>query len=143
MLACHEDMSTRIAAFAPVSGAFYETDFGVTCDPLAVNISNCSPGRADVPVLDFHGLADDTIAYNGGPRKGGCLPEIPHWCRQWASMDQLGNVNTSSAVPGASEASTAVRYEWGVGTSQGLVTHVMDGTVSVNMIPDGETGRRT
>lgn len=143
VLACDPGMSTRIAAFAPVSGAFYETDFGATCEPLALALSPCSPGRRDVPVLNFHGLVDDTIAYSGGPRRGGCLPQIPHWCRQWAQMDQLADVNTSSAVPGALGESTAVRYEWGSGKRQGSVTHIMDGTVSVNIMSGGETGRRT
>ncbi|KAI3399846.1 hypothetical protein diail_5356 [Diaporthe ilicicola] len=128
VLACDEDMSQRIAAFAPVSGAFYISDFGDECDPETVAIEPCSPGRADVPVLDFHGLADDTIAYYGGPRKGGCLPTIPHWVQTWAERDGLKAENETSPVPGAPSDSSAVRYEFGQGSQKGLVTHIMDGT---------------
>lgn len=129
VLACDSEMSRRIAAFSPVSGAFYQTDFGSVCDADTVDIA-CDPGRSNVPMLNFHGLADDTIAYYGGSRRGGCLPSIPHYCRVWAEQDELPLVNMTSSVPGALPNSTAVRYEWGAGTTQGLVTHIMDGTVS-------------
>lgn len=130
VLACDPVMSRRIAAFSPVSGAFYQTNFGSVCDANTVNIA-CNPGRSDIPILDFHGLIDDTIAYYGGSRRGGCLPTIPHYCRIWADQDGLTGGNRTSGVPGALPNSTAVRYEWGSGRKQGLVTHVMDGTVSL------------
>lgn len=130
VLACDEEMSQRFAAFAPVSGAFYISDFGDVCEPETVPIEPCSPGRDDIPVLVFHGLVDDTIAYYGGPRRGGCLPSIPYWTRTWAERDGLGAENETSAVPGALDGSTAVRYEFGDGDRKGLVTHIMDGTVS-------------
>jgi poly(3-hydroxybutyrate) depolymerase len=131
VLACDGSMSQRIAAFAPVSGAFYITESGKACKPETMELRPCSPGRADVPVLAFHGLADDTIPYEGGPRKGECLPAIPHWVQAWAERDGLGTGNETSAVPGAAEGSSAVRYEFGgAGSQKGLVTHVMDGTVS-------------
>lgn len=132
VLACDEDMSQRIAAFAPVSGSFYISDFGDVCEPETVPIGPCSPGRDDVPVLAFHGLVDDTIAYYGGPRRGACLPSIPYWVRTWAERDGLGPENETSAVPGALDGSSAVRYEFGEGVQKGLVTHIMDGTVSAD-----------
>ncbi|POS72377.1 hypothetical protein DHEL01_v209228 [Diaporthe helianthi] len=128
VLACDEDMSRRIAAFAPVSGAYYVSEFGDVCEPETVPIEPCSPGRDDVPVLVFHGLADGTIAYYGGPRRGACLPSIPYWTRTWAERNGLGAENKTSAVPGALEGSSAVRYEFGEGSQEGLVTHIMDGT---------------
>lgn len=138
VLACNEGLSQRIAAFAPVSGAFYISDFGDECDPETVPIE-CDSGREDIPILDFHGLADDTIAYYGGPRKGGCLPAIPYWVQTWAENDGLGLENASSTVPGAPSDSTAVRYEFGDGSQKGLVTHIMDGTVSVARRRDAQT----
>ncbi|KAL1868457.1 hypothetical protein Daus18300_005890 [Diaporthe australafricana] len=129
VLACDEGLSQRIAAFAPVSGAFYVSEdiFGDECDPETVPLE-CDAGRDDIPILNFHGLADDTIAYYGGPRRGGCLPAIPYWVQTWAENDGLGFQNTTSAVPGASSDSSAVRYEYGQGSQKGLVTHIMDGT---------------
>jgi polyhydroxybutyrate depolymerase len=70
LLACR--MSDRIAAFAPVSGAFYPQG------------GACHPSRA-VPILDFHGGADTTIPYDGNPAKG--LPAIPDWLSGWAKRD--------------------------------------------------------
>lgn len=129
VLACDSDMSTRIAAFSPVSGAFYQPDFESVCDANTVDIE-CDPGRSNVPILDFHGLADTTISYYGGSRRGVCLPTIPYYCQFWADQDCLAGPNKTSSVPGALPNSTAVRYEWGSGRKEGLVTHIMDGTVS-------------
>lgn len=128
-LACDPTLSRRVAAFAPVAGSFYQTDFGATCDPFRVPIA-CNSGRTNLPILEIHGLADDTIAYYGGDRRRACLPAIPYYCQFWADQDGLPLVNESSVVPEALGNSTAVRYEWGGGSRKGLVTHVMSGTVS-------------
>lgn len=129
-LACDATLSKRIAAFAPVSGAHYVSDYGSTCDPWTVVIQPCNPGRTNIPILNFHGLNDSTIRYWGGERKDGCLPAIPHWTQTWARRDGLELTNTSSSVPGASSGSSAVMYEFGSGWQKGMVTHIMDGTVS-------------
>ncbi|MGW4396370.1 alpha/beta hydrolase family esterase [Amycolatopsis nivea] len=71
VLACR--MADRIAAFAPVSGAFYPQ--GGTCHP-----------SRKVALLDFHGTADTTIPYTGNPAKG--LPSIPDWLNGWAARDR-------------------------------------------------------
>lgn len=85
-------------------------------------------------MLEFHGLSDGTISYTGGVRRKACLPTIPHWIQSWAERDGLGTTNVSSKVPGALEGSTAVRYEFGGDSDQGLVTHIMDGTVSFTTV---------
>lgn len=127
-LACNTTLSRRIAAFAPVSAAFYVSApwFGDVCEPATVPIRPCAPGRADIPILDFHGGADGTINYTGGARKDGCLPTIPHWAQTWAGYDGLGAANASR--PLADEG--AVVYEWGAAEEEGkrgLVTHVFSG----------------
>lgn len=129
VLACDEDMSKRIAAFSPVSGAFYISDYGDECVPETVSIP-CNPGRGNIPILDFHGMADTTIKYYGGTRKGGCLPTIPHWVQSWAERNELWLHNHTSTVPGTDEDSAAVMYQFGRWWKKGLVTHIMDGTVS-------------
>lgn len=121
-----------------MSGAFYIANTtGNTCDPNTIlynpditPATTCKPSRTNIPMLEFHGLADTTISYNGGVRRKACLPTIPHWIQTWAVRDGLGSTNKSSAVPNALKGSTAVRYEFGTGSHQGLVTHIMDGTVS-------------
>jgi polyhydroxybutyrate depolymerase len=70
VLACR--MPGRIAAFAPVSGAFYPQG------------GDCNPSQ-HAAIIDFHGTADTTIPYNGNPDKG--LPPIQDWMKQWAQRD--------------------------------------------------------
>ena len=124
-LACDRTLSQRIAAFAPVSAAFYVSapHFGDTCHAATVNITPCDPGRP-VPIIDFHGGADGTIRYTGGARKGGCLPTIPHWVRTWAGYDGLSKKNVSRPLTDEG----AVLYEWGAAEGKrGFVTHVFSG----------------
>lgn len=123
-----------------MSGAFYVANAtDNTCDPETIPYNpdiepakDCTPGRAKIPMLEFHGQADHTIAYAGGVRRQACLPSIPHWIQTWAERDGLGSTNVSSGVAGASEGSTAIRYDFGQGDDEGLVAHIMDGTVRVN-----------
>ncbi|GLW09343.1 esterase [Microtetraspora sp. NBRC 13810] len=72
LLACR--MADRIAAIAPVAGAFYP---GTGQD--------CRPSRP-VPVIDFHGTGDATIPYAGDADRG--LPAIPDWVAAWAGRDR-------------------------------------------------------
>lgn len=70
ILACQA--ADRIAAIAPVAGAFYPTG------------EQCAPTRP-VPVLEFHGTADATIPYDGDADRG--LPAIGDWIGDWARRD--------------------------------------------------------
>ncbi|MGH3433498.1 MAG: alpha/beta hydrolase family esterase [Thermocrispum sp.] len=70
VLACR--MSDRIAAFAPVAGAFYPQG------------GACHPARP-APLLEIHGKADAIIPYDGDPVKG--LPPLPEWLAGWAERD--------------------------------------------------------
>jgi len=68
-LACR--LSDRIAAFAPVSGNFYEPDEG------------CHPHRP-LPILEIHGTADSIVSYYGLPKyidPKWPLPSVPQWLR--------------------------------------------------------------
>ncbi|MFB9909684.1 alpha/beta hydrolase family esterase [Allokutzneria oryzae] len=71
LLAC--EAADRIAAIAPVAGAFYPTG------------RECRPSRP-VPVIGFHGTADVTIPYDGDADRG--LPPIRDWTEQWAARDR-------------------------------------------------------
>ncbi|OZJ01666.1 hypothetical protein BZG36_05673, partial [Bifiguratus adelaidae] len=117
-LACDPNLSKRIAAFAPVSGAFYVKSS--TCKPSTAN-PPCNPGRSNIPFIEFHGGNDRTIAYNGGPRHGECLTSIPHYIQQWAIRNGLGSNNQS--VPFAPD---SVVYSFGTGGNAGLVAQYYD-----------------
>jgi len=57
-LAC--SLSSRIAAIAPVAGAYYPPD------ALNVNPAEVCPDTAPVPLVAFHGTADAVVPFNGG-----------------------------------------------------------------------------
>ncbi|WP_224386562.1 PHB depolymerase family esterase [Pseudonocardia sp. ICBG1293] len=71
ILACR--MSDRIAAIAPVAGAYYRAG-----EPP------CRPGRP-VPALFVHGTDDATIPYTGDADRG--LPAIPAKVAEWVARD--------------------------------------------------------
>ncbi|KAL2131919.1 hypothetical protein VTI74DRAFT_4446 [Chaetomium olivicolor] len=124
VLACHPVLSRQVAAFAPVSGAFYapnNANNGARCDPYTV-LSACRNSRSNIPMIEFHGGNDTTIPYAGGQRRRECLPYIPHWAQTWAVRDGLGTTNAS--YPLTPEATV---YQFGTGAENGLVTHVFDG----------------
>ena len=82
VLACSPTLSTRFAAFAPVSGAFYTGN--------APDGSDCHPARSPLPILEFHGLNDTTIPYESETRHGVRLPGILDWLARWAGRNGCG-----------------------------------------------------
>ncbi|MCI9888471.1 poly(3-hydroxybutyrate) depolymerase [Micrococcales bacterium 31B] len=73
LLACQR--SDRIAAFAPVAGAFYEG-----------TAEGCA-GAPGAPVLELHGTADATMLYEGGDKASGRYPSVPEWLDGWAERN--------------------------------------------------------
>ncbi|KAI8317096.1 Bifunctional acetylxylan esterase/xylanase XynS20E [Colletotrichum sp. SAR11_240] len=118
--ACNNQLSTRFAAFAPVSGSYYIENV-TDCNPKTVKIP-CDAGRTNIPMIEFHGGIDGTIPYNGSDsRRGACLPDVFHWVTEWAVRDGLGEKPTECNIT-----SRAQRYQWGSGDKKGLVTHVFE-----------------
>ncbi|KAI2464271.1 carbohydrate esterase family 1 protein [Annulohypoxylon bovei var. microspora] len=120
-LACDSGLSSRIAAFAPVSGAYYitEIDKESDCHPETVKVP-CHAARTNVPILAFHGGADDTIKYHGDFRSGACLPDVSSWAQQWAERDGLSGTPANSTI---AKSDNGVNMKYG----NGLVTLVYDG----------------
>ncbi|KAM0263711.1 hypothetical protein ACHAQJ_001025 [Trichoderma viride] len=121
VLACDSALSGRIAAFAPVSGAFYVDT--LPCAPNNVHMP-CHSSRHDIPFLEFHGGNDTTINYQGGERKKECLPSIPHFIQQWAVRDGLDLHNITTPI-----SSNTVSYKFGTGVNFGLVEQVYDSVI--------------
>lgn len=79
LLACDSTASSRIAAFAASSGAFYKDE--ALKEPL---FSRCHPSRQAIPMLDFHGDTDPVIHYDGKTTPDGPTYNIFSWIQGWA-----------------------------------------------------------
>lgn len=77
-------MADRIAAIAPVSGAYLFS-------------GDCQPARP-MPVLAFHGTGDDIVPYQG---EGRALPPIRDWAEAWAQRDGCRSGPTVTLQQGA------------------------------------------
>jgi poly(3-hydroxybutyrate) depolymerase len=91
VLACDAEATKRIAAFAPVSGAFY---LDANQQPPA-----CNPSRKPVPLMEFHGYRDTTICYKGGnnTRGNAQTSDIVTYVNDWArrnGFDAAANETT-------------------------------------------------
>jgi polyhydroxybutyrate depolymerase len=84
-LAC--ELSTRIAAIASVTGAFNSNQ-----------IATCNPTHP-MPVMEIHGTADGTVAYNGSAGIASTASTLSYWstfnnCDIPAIMTPVPNINT-------------------------------------------------
>lgn len=118
VLACDATLSDRIAAFAPVSGAYYVDTLPCDADNVVIP---CANARSNIPILAFHGGDDAVISYTGGERKKACLPSVPHWIQAWAGREGLDAKNHT--VP---YANATVIYEYSKPGEQNLVNLVYD-----------------
>ena len=50
-----------------------------------------------MPVLEFHGTSDDTIAYDGADHNGIDLPSIATWAKEWAEADGCSNTTSPTS----------------------------------------------
>ncbi|KAH3953032.1 feruloyl esterase [Parastagonospora nodorum] len=107
LLACDPVASTRIAAFAPVSGAFY-------LNKTTQQLPDCKPGRLPIPIADFHGIEDKTIKYKGAlnSRKNANSTNIPAYVNAWADRDHSkADQNVTSTL--CSGKKSVTKYTWG------------------------------
>ncbi|KAI5209515.1 hypothetical protein E4T39_00740 [Aureobasidium subglaciale] len=120
-LACNSTLSNQFSAFAVNAGAFYTNSSDTsrcTGDVPSKILTNtlvqpvCSPGRKNLPILEFHGDAD-------GPRRGYCLPSIPHWASDWSVRNGYSNAYVSTPLANGQ----VTKYEYGTGDNHGIVTH--------------------
>lgn len=112
ILACTKSTAALFAAFAPISAAIYPSSSPSTQ-------AGCDPGRA-VPLLNFHGLADLKIPFDGQAEKNGnitckllirhssyfvngwdsdALPNIDTWREQWALRNGCKSEGSSVTFP--------------------------------------------
>ncbi|KAI1863091.1 hypothetical protein JX265_007471 [Neoarthrinium moseri] len=121
MLACNSTSNARIAAFAPVSGAFYPGHNDGMSDKCKDEVPvPCSPMRCNIPFLEFHGGADFLAPIEGGLHRHECLPDIRTYMRQWAQRDKLDTEPTE--VYNLTDVAQVNKYD-----DKGTVTFVYDG----------------
>lgn len=98
-MACDPDLSSRIAAIAPVAAV-------MTVDPKACNASR------PMPILHFHGLQDQFIPYAGGigsklervdpvPRPG-----VPETMKYWQARNKVGDQARARSRRGVADGAT-------------------------------------
>jgi poly(3-hydroxybutyrate) depolymerase len=85
LLACDPILSSRIAAVAIASGAFFR---GTPVKPdTPFNPKHCKPSRSPIPIVEFHGADDDMIAYDGHTLFEGPTYAITGWLKKWAERN--------------------------------------------------------
>ncbi|KAJ7639780.1 alpha/beta-hydrolase [Mycena polygramma] len=92
LLACTPATASLFAAFAPVSAALY----------AGANPKNCTPGRA-VPIINFHGLADKVIPFDGQAadhqnRTEYATPNITEFRQAWADRNGCASLSPKLAA---------------------------------------------
>ncbi|KAI4731749.1 hypothetical protein E4T49_00451 [Aureobasidium sp. EXF-10728] len=130
VLACNSSLSNQFSAFAINAGAQCTNDSNTAGCPQSGSVPStiltntlvqpaCSPGRGNVPIMEFHGDADGTVSYNGGPRRGYCLPTIPHWISDWSVRNGMSNASVVTPLANGQ----VTKYKYGTGDNQGVVAH--------------------
>jgi poly(3-hydroxybutyrate) depolymerase len=116
LLACDSKTSSIIAAFGPVSGAFYLQPNG--------QLPSCTPSRSPVPIMDFHGWKDKTIPYEGGnnTRGNAMTSPIPQWLFDRATRDGCSPSNNSTSTL-CSKKKSVIRYSWNCRGIQNALVH--------------------
>lgn len=118
LLACDPKLNKRIAAFAGVAAATYpdssltEPLFGTGCKP---NLA----GRK-LPILEFHGLDDSVIAYNGNNGADPASIPLSDFIARW--VKQNGCSSTSPAIK-TLESNIVTESRWTCGGKKDVVVH--------------------
>jgi polyhydroxybutyrate depolymerase len=113
-----DELSERIAAIAPVSGT--------------MGSETCNPARP-VPVIHFHGTADEFVSFNGGagPKSFSKTDffSIEHTIRQWFTADGCPDEPTITKLPDkVHDGTTVMRKTFGPGKAGAeVVLYVIEG----------------
>ena len=121
IIACNATVGSRFAAFAAVSGAWYNTDD-------IPGVGSCKPAKREegYPFLEFHGTIDTTAPINGNNAKHPKLPAI-EVLEGWAERNGCG--------PNAKWAQNVTVFQnplvkhaiWNCDGKDGIVQHYREG----------------
>lgn len=118
VLACDATASTRFAAFASASGAYYQNGLKGDCNAKDVKIT-CNNNGAKVPLIATAGGKDKTIPFAGGARRKSCLPSVDHFMTTAAQRDGLGTKSSQTKV----NSTDVVQYSYGKDAGLGMVQY--------------------
>lgn len=118
ILACDATASTKFAAFASASGAYYQNGLQDKCDAKQVPIT-CNNNGAKVPLIATAGGKDKTIPYDGGARRKSCLPSVEHFMTAAAQRDGLDAKSSESKF----NSTDVVQYSYGKDAGLGMVQY--------------------
>jgi polyhydroxybutyrate depolymerase len=113
-----DELSERIAAIAPVSGT--------------MGSETCHPARP-VPVIHFHGTADEFVLFGGGAGPKSLSKtnffSVEHTIRQWVKADGCPEQPTITKLPDkAHDGTTVTRKSFGPGKAGAeVVLYVVEG----------------
>ncbi|MCJ1447788.1 MAG: hypothetical protein MMC23_008299 [Stictis urceolatum] len=124
VLACNATVGSRFAAFASVSGAYYDTD-------STAGIGPCAPAERALgtPFLEFHGTNDSTAPYYGGPTLGtNGTPKLPTLdiVRAWAVRNGCAEGEAPASNETVFTGDLVKKAVWNCGGNEGVVQHYME-----------------
>ena len=125
-LLCTKWGSSTFTVAASCYGAYYSSATEDECNagkytPNDVPIDCKNMKNDDIAFIELHGDGDTTIPYEGGARRGQCLPAIPYFVQEWAT--RLGHSSTNVSETLWTEKGISTKYMFGKGSKQGAVTH--------------------
>jgi poly(3-hydroxybutyrate) depolymerase len=110
MMACNKMLSSQIAAFAAVSGAFGAGKKG------SRPWGSCRNNRT-VPLIEIHGLDNGIYGYYLNEGENGKMRKIPgHWVEEWADRNKCGDAVGETEQSTKDEATFVTRLENGIMT---------------------------
>ncbi|KAI4141162.1 MAG: hypothetical protein LQ340_007710 [Diploschistes diacapsis] len=116
LLACDPTVSSKLAAVAIASGAFYLDES--LKEPL---FGHCTPAHTPLPAMEFHGTKDPVIHYHGKGTPDGQTFDIANWGPTWAERNgcQAGQESENTMLFG----NLVERMAWKCGSSKDTVLH--------------------
>ncbi|KAJ5782991.1 hypothetical protein N7457_004765 [Penicillium paradoxum] len=121
VIACNATVGSRFAAFAAVSGAWYDTD-------EIEGVGACSPAeRAEgYPFLEFHGTTDATAPIDGNAKSNPKLPLIGI-LQGWAARNGCGDNAKWARNETIFEKPLVKHVSWDCDGKKGIVQHYREG----------------
>jgi poly(3-hydroxybutyrate) depolymerase len=121
VIACNATVGSRFAAFAAVSGAWYNTDD-------IAGVGPCAPAEREegYPFLEFHGTTDTTAPIDGNTKSDPKLPVIDI-LQGWAARNGCGDL-AEWATNETVFANPLVKHAlWDCNGKEGIVQHYREG----------------